>query len=107
MMAKRFELPPELIVTRAPVIVAYAASVLVGAGLGATGVLVVAQMSDYAVDQVTIRSGTAPRTKAGEPRLRNLAIALRQTMGWTNHAAACDHYRDRPDHALQLLGLAR
>ena len=38
--------------------------------------------------------------------LRSLAIALQQTMGWTNHAEACDHYRTRPDDALQLLGLA-
>ncbi|XVQ16329.1 hypothetical protein ACQP1W_34765 [Spirillospora sp. CA-255316] len=47
----------------------------------------------------------APRP-ASWPSLRNLATALRHSMGWTNHAAACDHYRAWPDHALQLLGLA-
>jgi predicted transposase YbfD/YdcC len=58
----------------------------------------------FAEDASRIRTGTAPRAMA---TIRNLVIALQQTMGWTNHAAACDHYRDRPDHALQLLGLAR
>jgi predicted transposase YbfD/YdcC len=57
----------------------------------------------YGEDASRIRTGTAPRAMA---TLRNLVIALQQTMGWSNHAAACDHYRDRPDHALQLLGLA-
>jgi hypothetical protein len=38
--------------------------------------------------------------------LRNLAIALVRLMGWTNIAAATNHYRAHPDHALQLLGLA-
>jgi predicted transposase YbfD/YdcC len=56
----------------------------------------------FAEDASHIRTDTAPRAMAS---LRNLAIALQQTMGWSNHAMACDHYRDRPDHALQLLGL--
>jgi predicted transposase YbfD/YdcC len=57
----------------------------------------------WAEDASRIRTGQAPRALAS---LRNLAIALHQAMGWTNHAEACDHYRTRPDHALQLLGLA-
>jgi predicted transposase YbfD/YdcC len=57
----------------------------------------------FAEDASRVRTGTAPRAMAS---IRNLAIALQQAIGWTNHAAACDHYRDRPDHALQLLGLA-
>lgn len=57
----------------------------------------------FAEDASRIRAGQAPRAMAS---LRNLAIALQQAMGWTNHAAACDHYRAHPDHALQLLGLA-
>ncbi|XRQ09032.1 MFS transporter [Actinomadura welshii] len=68
-MAKRFEISPESFSARAPVIVAYAAFVLVGASLGATGVLLVAQMNDYAVDQVTIGitffAGTAGFALAG------------------------------------------
>jgi hypothetical protein len=36
---------------------------------------------------------------------RNLAIGLARMIGWTNHAAATDHYRTHPDHGLQLLGL--
>ncbi|GAA4384001.1 ISAs1 family transposase [Actinomadura verrucosospora] len=57
----------------------------------------------FAEDASRVRTGTAPRVMAS---VRNLVIALQQAIGWTNHAAACDHYRDRPDHALQLLGLA-
>jgi predicted transposase YbfD/YdcC len=57
----------------------------------------------FAEDASRIRAGHAPRAMAS---LRNLTIALQQTMGWTNHAEACDHYRARPDDALQLLGLA-
>lgn len=57
----------------------------------------------FAEDASRVRTGTAPRAMAS---IRNLAIALQQAIGWSNHAAACDHYRDRPDHALQLLGLA-
>lgn len=56
----------------------------------------------YAEDHSQIRTGHAPRIMAG---LRNLAIALTDLMGWTNIAAANDHYRAHPDHALQLLDL--
>lgn len=57
----------------------------------------------YAEDASRIRTGHAPRIMAG---LRNLAIALTRLMGWTNIAAANDHYRSHPDHAIQLLDLA-
>jgi predicted transposase YbfD/YdcC len=56
----------------------------------------------YREDASRIRTGHAPRIMAG---LRNLAIALTRLIGWTNITAATDHYRARPDHALQLLGL--
>ncbi|WP_372412141.1 ISAs1 family transposase [Streptomyces luteireticuli] len=52
-------------------------------------------------DASRIRTGTAPRAMAP---LRNLAIGLSRQAGWTNIAAATDHYRSRTDHALQLLG---
>ncbi|WP_269664832.1 hypothetical protein [Streptacidiphilus rugosus] len=38
--------------------------------------------------------------------LRNLAIGLMRQAGWTNIAAAADHYRSRPDRAAVLLDLA-
>jgi predicted transposase YbfD/YdcC len=57
----------------------------------------------YREDASRIRTGHAPRIMAG---LRNLAIALTRLIGWTNIAAANDHYRTHPDHALQLLDLA-
>ncbi|GAA2436636.1 ISAs1 family transposase [Actinomadura vinacea] len=57
----------------------------------------------YTEDASRIRTGHAPRIMAG---LRNLAIALVRLMSWTNIAAANDHYRANPDHALQLLDLA-
>ena len=47
-----------------------------------------------------IRTGTPPRAMA---TLRNLAIGLMRQAGWTNIAAAADHYRSRPDHATTLL----
>lgn len=56
----------------------------------------------YREDASKIRTGTAPRAMA---TFRNLAIGLAHTIGWTNHAAATDHYRTHPDHGLQLLGL--
>ncbi|MFH8737951.1 hypothetical protein [Streptomyces sp. NPDC017964] len=37
--------------------------------------------------------------------IRNLAIGLTRQAGWTNSAAATDHYRSRTDHALPLLEL--
>ncbi|MCK2216371.1 hypothetical protein MF672_021580 [Actinomadura sp. ATCC 31491] len=55
----------------------------------------------YREDASRIRTGTAPRIMAG---LRNLAIGLARLIGWTNIAAATDHYRSHPADALQLLG---
>jgi predicted transposase YbfD/YdcC len=55
----------------------------------------------YREDASRIRTGTAPRIMAG---LRNLAIGLARLIGWTNIAAATDHYRSHPTDALQLLG---
>ncbi|MFE5096173.1 ISAs1 family transposase [Streptomyces sp. NPDC056638] len=51
-------------------------------------------------DACRVRTGNAPRSLA---TFRNLAIALAHLVGWTNHAAAADHYRSHPDHALDLL----
>ncbi|WP_169789220.1 ISAs1 family transposase [Nonomuraea candida] len=56
----------------------------------------------YREDASRVRTGTAPRIMAG---LRNLAIGLARLLGWTNIAAATDHYRSHPADALQLLGL--
>ncbi len=56
----------------------------------------------YREDASKIRTGTTPRAMA---TFRNLAIGLARTIGWTNHAAATDHYHTHPDHGLQLLGL--
>ena len=56
----------------------------------------------YNEDHSRIRTGQTPRAMAS---LRNLAIGLAHLAGWHNIAAALDHYRSRPDHALQLLGL--
>ncbi|WP_328351756.1 ISAs1 family transposase [Streptomyces sp. NBC_00445] len=57
----------------------------------------------FAEDASRIRTGTAPRVMA---TLRNLAIGLMRQAGWANLAAATDHYRSRPEHALDLLHLA-
>ncbi|MGW4985893.1 ISAs1 family transposase, partial [Streptomyces mirabilis] len=54
----------------------------------------------YGEDASRIRTGTAPRLMA---TLRNLAIGLMRQAGWDNIAAAADHYRSRPDHAIALL----
>ncbi|MER5916013.1 ISAs1 family transposase [Streptomyces sp. NPDC001982] len=54
----------------------------------------------YAEDASKIRTGNAPRAMA---TLRNLAIGLMRQAGWTNIAAASDHYRSRPDYATALL----
>ncbi len=54
----------------------------------------------YAEDASRVRTGSAPRAMA---TLRNLAIGLMRQAGWTNIAAAADHYRSRPDHATALL----
>ncbi|ANZ13580.1 ISAs1 family transposase [Streptomyces noursei] len=56
----------------------------------------------FAEDASRVHTGTAPRAMA---TLRNLAIGLIRQAGWTNIAAATDHYRSRTDHALQLLNL--
>ena len=53
-------------------------------------------------DASRVRTGTAPRTMA---TLRNLAIGLMRQAGWTNIAAAADHYRSRPQHATAMLRL--
>ncbi|WP_371503143.1 ISAs1 family transposase [Kitasatospora sp. NBC_00374] len=57
----------------------------------------------FAEDASRIRTGTAPRAMA---TVRNLAIGLMRQAGWTNLAAATDHYRSRPAHAFELLRLA-
>jgi predicted transposase YbfD/YdcC len=57
----------------------------------------------FAEDACRIRTGSAPRVMAS---LRNLVIGLTRLFGWQNTAAALDHYRSHPDHAIQLLGLA-
>ncbi|MDQ1042324.1 ISAs1 family transposase [Streptomyces sp. V4I2] len=56
----------------------------------------------YREDASRIRTGTAPRAMA---TLRNLAIGLMRQAGWTNIAAAADHYRSRPQHATAMLRL--
>ncbi|MFI7231126.1 ISAs1 family transposase [Nonomuraea angiospora] len=55
----------------------------------------------YREDASRVRTGTAPRIMAS---LRNLAIGLARLIGWTNIAAATDHYRSHPADGLQLLG---
>ncbi|MFI6637946.1 ISAs1 family transposase [Nonomuraea fuscirosea] len=55
----------------------------------------------YREDTSRVRTGTAPRIMAS---LRNLAIGLARLIGWTNIAAATDHYRSHPTDGLQLLG---
>jgi predicted transposase YbfD/YdcC len=57
----------------------------------------------FAEDSSRIRTGTAPRVMA---TLRNLDIGLIRQAGWANIAAAADHHRSRPEHALDLLHLA-
>ncbi|MDX3763037.1 ISAs1 family transposase [Streptomyces sp. AK02-04a] len=56
----------------------------------------------YGEDASQVRTGTAPRAMA---TLRNLAIGLMRQAGWTNIAAAADHYRSRPQHATAMLRL--
>ncbi|MEV1245991.1 ISAs1 family transposase [Nonomuraea sp. NPDC049750] len=56
----------------------------------------------YREDACKVRTGAAPRILAS---LRNLAIGLTRLIGWTNIAAATDHYRSHPADGLQLLGL--
>ncbi|WP_405876992.1 transposase [Streptomyces sp. NBC_01136] len=56
----------------------------------------------YDEDASRIRTGATPRAMA---TLRNLAIGLMRQAGWTNIAAAVDHYRARPQHAAAMLRL--
>lgn len=56
----------------------------------------------YAEDASRVRTGTAPRAMA---TMRNLAIGLTRQTGWTDIAAAADHYRSRPEHATAMLNL--
>ncbi|MFI9568836.1 ISAs1 family transposase [Streptomyces rishiriensis] len=56
----------------------------------------------YGEDASRVRTGTAPRAMA---TLRNLAIGLMRQAGWTNIAAAADHYRSHPQHATAMLRL--
>ncbi len=56
----------------------------------------------FGEDASRVHTGTASRAMA---TFRNLAIGLIRQTGWTNIAAATDHYRSRTDYALQLLGL--
>ncbi|WP_329492964.1 ISAs1 family transposase [Kitasatospora herbaricolor] len=51
-------------------------------------------------DASKIRTGHAPRTMAS---LRNTALGLADLAGWRNLAAATDHYRSHPGHALDLI----
>ncbi|MFI7134723.1 hypothetical protein ACIBQ1_54300 [Nonomuraea sp. NPDC050153] len=53
------------------------------------------------IRRMKICTGTAPRILAG---LRNLAIGVARLIGWTDIAAATDHYRSHPADGLQLLG---
>ncbi|WP_327271979.1 hypothetical protein OG609_06955 [Streptomyces sp. NBC_01224] len=54
----------------------------------------------FTEDACRVHTGTAPRALA---TFRNLAIALTNLTGWTNLAATVDHYRSRPDRALDLI----
>lgn len=56
----------------------------------------------YGEDASRVRTGTAPRAMA---TMRNPAISLMRQTGWTNIAAAADHYRSRPEHATAMLRL--
>uniref|UniRef100_A0AAU1ICP5 Transposase n=1 Tax=Streptomyces sp. NBC_00180 TaxID=2903632 RepID=A0AAU1ICP5_9ACTN len=53
----------------------------------------------FGQDASRIRTGSAPRAMA---TLHNLAIGLMRQAGWTNIAAAADHYRSRPQHATAM-----
>lgn len=56
----------------------------------------------FSEDASRVRTGTAPRAMA---TLRNLAIGLMRQAGRTNIAAATDHYKSRPQHAIVILQL--
>jgi len=57
----------------------------------------------YGEDASRVRTGTAPRAMA---IMRNLAIGLMRQTGWTNIAAAADHYRSGSERATAMLNLA-
>ncbi|MFF8366863.1 hypothetical protein ACF05F_33310 [Rhodococcus erythropolis] len=59
-------------------------------------------MRDVTYGENASRMRTAPRAMATMP---NLAIGLMRQAGWTNIAAAADHYRSHPDHAAAILDL--
>ncbi|MDT7847878.1 hypothetical protein [Streptomyces justiciae] len=53
-------------------------------------------------DACRARTGSLPRALT---TFRTLAISLAHLAGWTNNAAARDHYRNHPADALRQLGL--
>ncbi|MGW1802907.1 hypothetical protein ACWCQN_45550 [Streptomyces sp. NPDC001984] len=56
----------------------------------------------FGEDACRTRTGSLPRALA---TFRSLAISLAHLAGWTNNAAAHDHYRNHPADALRELGL--
>jgi hypothetical protein len=56
----------------------------------------------FGEDASRARTGSLPRALA---TFRSLAISLAHLAGWTNNAAAHDHYRSHPANALRELGL--
>ena len=56
----------------------------------------------FGEDSSRARTGSLPRALA---TFRSLAISLAHLAGWTNNAAAHDHYRNHPADALRELGL--
>jgi predicted transposase YbfD/YdcC len=56
----------------------------------------------YGEDASQVRTGSAPRIMAS---LRNQALNLTRIAGFTSTPDANDHYKARPDQALELLGL--
>ena len=56
----------------------------------------------FGEDACRARTGSLPRALA---TFRSLAISLAHLAGWTNNAAAHDHYRNQPADALRELGL--
>ena len=56
----------------------------------------------FGEDACRARTGSLPRALA---TFRSLAISLAHLAGWTNNAAAHDHYRNHPADALRELGL--
>lgn len=58
----------------------------------------------FGEDASRARTGSLPRALA---TFRSLAISLAHLAGWTNNAAAHDHYRNHPADALRELNLTR